>query len=137
MATAARADPGREACGLLLGRRRRGQWCVAAATVARNVAPAPARRFEIDPAHLLAAQRAAREPGAPLILGVWHSHPVGPARPSPLDRAGITEPDWLWLILARGGTEIAGWCPSAHAPGGFARVALALPARIDLAAAPC
>lgn len=86
-----------EACGLLLGEGGR----VDDATLARNVAEAPATRFEIDPAHLLAAHRAARA-GGPAILGWWHSHPSGLAEPSATD-AAMSDPDGrVWAIVAAG-----------------------------------
>jgi proteasome lid subunit RPN8/RPN11 len=103
-----------EACGLLFGMPGR----VEAASVARNVAGAPRRRFEIDPRHLLAAHRAARN-GGPAIIGCWHSHPGGEAIPSARDIVGITEPGWLWLIATS--TTIAAWRPEGR---GFQPVAL-------------
>lgn len=100
MLDAAAAARGFEACGLLLGTGD----LVTIATVAANVAAAPARRFEIDPAHLLAAHRAARG-GGPAILGYWHSHPSGLAEPSRTD-AAMADPDGrVWAIVAGGGVR--------------------------------
>jgi proteasome lid subunit RPN8/RPN11 len=98
----AAASPGAEVCGLLLGRGGR----VEAVLPARNVAAEPARRFEIDPATLLAAHRQARGGGAP-ILGCYHSHPSGSAEPSPCDAAEAAPNGWLWLIA--GGGAIRAW----------------------------
>ncbi len=100
LAEAARAAPA-EACGLLLGEGD----VVARATVAANVAPDPLRHFEIDPAALLAAHRAARDGGAQ-VLGYWHSHPNGRAGPSATDRAGASGDGRVWAIVSAKG---AGW----------------------------
>lgn len=84
-----------EACGLLLGE---GEWIVAALP-ARNVASDPARGFEVDPAVLLAAHKAARV-GGPRVAGCYHSHPSGDLRPSQTD-AEMAAPDgMLWLIVS-------------------------------------
>jgi proteasome lid subunit RPN8/RPN11 len=98
----AAATPEVEVCGLLLGRDGR----VDEARPCRNVAADPARRFEIDPAALLAAHRAARA-GGPAVLGCYHSHPSGRAEPSPCDAAAAEPNGWLWLIVAAG--EVRGW----------------------------
>lgn len=97
MLDAAAASGRLEACGLLLGSGDR----IEAATMATNVAADPARRFEIDPAHLIAAHRTARGGGA-AILGYWHSHPSGLAEPSATD-AAMADPDGrIWAIVASG-----------------------------------
>jgi proteasome lid subunit RPN8/RPN11 len=88
-----------EGCGLLMGTPDR----ILAATVARNVAADPACRFEIDPAHLVDAQRRARETG-PAICGCWHSHPNGHLEPSRHDAEGAAIAAWLWLITGPQGT---------------------------------
>lgn len=98
----AAARPGVEICGLLLGRDGR----VEEARPCRNVAVDPARRFEIDPAALLAAHRAARA-GGPTILGCYHSHPSGRPEPSARDAAAAEPNGWLWLIVANG--QLRGW----------------------------
>jgi proteasome lid subunit RPN8/RPN11 len=103
-----------EACGLLFGDAR----AILEASVARNVAADPKRRFEIDPAHLFEAHRRARA-GPLALIGCWHSHPDGEAVPSAVDREGVADPGWLWLVAAGG--AIRGWRPS---PTGFAPVAL-------------
>lgn len=84
-----------ETCGLLLGR----DGAIDAILPAANVAADPARHFELDPAVLLRAHRAARLGGAPL-LGHYHSHPSGVARPSATDAACATPDGSLWLIVA-------------------------------------
>jgi len=91
----AAASPDREICGLLLGQGSR----IDAAPATVNVSPVPADSFEVDPAALFAALRAERA-GGPGLIGHYHSHPGGPTRPSPRDRAAA-EPGRLWLILGR------------------------------------
>lgn len=91
----AAASPDAEVCGLLLGEGDE----VRAAPALANVAPDPARRFELDPAGLLAAHKAARF-GGPAVLGHYHSHPSSTAEPSACDAAMALEDGALWLILA-------------------------------------
>lgn len=93
-AAAAASDD--EVCGLLLGRDGRVEQALAC----RNVAATPATRFELDPAALLAAHRAARGGGL-AVLGHYHSHPSGDATPSPRDGADAAPDNSLWLIVAR------------------------------------
>lgn len=97
MFAAARAAHPHEACGLLLGEGAR----VVAATAEANVHPEPHRHFEIDPAALIAAHKAARA-GGPALLGYWHSHPTGLAHPSATDRAHATGDGRIWAIVANG-----------------------------------
>ncbi|SCW49858.1 Proteasome lid subunit RPN8/RPN11, contains Jab1/MPN metalloenzyme (JAMM) motif [Sphingobium faniae] len=84
-----------EICGLLLG----GEGRIEAIRPAANVAPDPARHFELDPALLIAAHRAARA-GGPRIVGHYHSHPGGEAVPSATDAAYARPDGSLWLIVA-------------------------------------
>lgn len=91
---AVRADPTREACGVLLG----GDDVVTDVLIADNVADNPATAFEIDPAVLVAAHRRARG-GGPELLGWFHSHPRGDNRPSPTDAAMAAPDGRLWLIV--------------------------------------
>lgn len=114
MRRAATAAAPNEACGLLFG----GAGFIGEATLARNIAAEPRRRFEIDPAHLFDAHR--RDRAGPMrLIGCWHSHPDGSAQPSRYDREGVTDMGWLWLIVAEG--EIRAWRPVA---GGFEPVAM-------------
>ncbi len=75
-----------EACGLLLGIESDVETEVRRVLHARNVASAP-DRFEVDPGDVVRADRTARD-GGMRIVGVWHSHPDRPARPSRADRDG-------------------------------------------------
>lgn len=100
-AAAAAAHP-REACGLLLGEGGR----ITAAVEARNVHPAPATHFEIDPQALIDAHRAARAGGSE-VIGYFHSHPSGLAEPSATDRASAAGDGRVWAIIA--GADIRFW----------------------------
>ena len=115
LAHAGRALP-LECCGLLLGKG----GVIEAAVPARNVHPAPERHFEIDPAALIAAHRAARE-GGPEVIGYYHSHPTGRAAPSAEDRAQASGDGRIWAIMAGG--EVCLW---RDLPGGFEALPLRL-----------
>ena len=99
IAAHAEADYPNEACGLLLGQRDGAEVCITEAVASANIADEPERRFEIDPGLRLRLQKAARDGGGQ-IVGHYHSHPNGAARPSETDRAGIFEADLVWLIAA-------------------------------------
>jgi proteasome lid subunit RPN8/RPN11 len=86
-----------EACGLLLG----GEDGVVAIQPCANVAPDPARHFEIDPAALIAAHRGERAGGMG-GLGYYHSHPTGLCQPSPTDAAMAAHDGRVWAIVAGG-----------------------------------
>ena len=97
-----------ECCGLLLGERG-----IEAILPVANVAADARRRFEIDPAALIAAHKAARA-GGPRVAGYYHSHPAGPAEPSAADRAEAVGDGRVWAIF--GGGEARFWRDT---PGGF------------------
>lgn len=108
--TAASAHP-LEACGLLLGRGHH----IDTAIPTTNVAPDPARHFEIDPGALLTAHKAARGDG-PQLLGYFHSHPNGLARPSATDAASAAHDGRIWAIVANGGITVWRDGPSGFEP---------------------
>ena len=118
--TAAAATPSVEVCGLLLG----AGDAVHVALPCHNVAPDPSRWFEIDPAALFAAHRAARSGGL-AVLGHYHSHPSGRPVPSPRDAAAAADDRSLWLIVAD--SEARLWRAIAGGPveGRFEPVAFA------------
>lgn len=99
MAAAARAAHPREACGILLGLDRAGR--IERFVETANVHPEPERHFEIDPQALIDAHRRARG-GGPRIVGWFHSHPCGPARPSATDRALAAPDGRVWAIAGQG-----------------------------------
>lgn len=90
-----------EVCGLLLG----GEGRITDIRPAANVAPDPARHFELDPTTLIAAHRAARS-GGPAIIGHYHSHPSGHAEPSATDAAAAAPDGSLWLIVGNGAARL-------------------------------
>ena len=98
----ARAAHPCECCGILLGEGDR----VTGIAPARNVHTAPETHFEIDPADLILAHRAARE-GGPQVLGYYHSHPSGPPEPSATDRAHAAGDGRIWAIM--GGGTVRFW----------------------------
>ena len=93
VAHAREALPG-ECCGLLIGTPAR----IDAAHPARNLETG-ATRFLIDPRDHFAAVHAARE-SKRFVIGVYHSHPNGPASPSPADLAEASYDDYLYLIVS-------------------------------------
>ena len=95
----ARAAYPHEACGLLLGRHDRDATRLARITHARNLATDRlADRYILAPRDYLAADEEARRDGLE-IVGIWHSHPDHPARPSSTDLAKAW-PDYTYLIVA-------------------------------------
>ncbi|MEQ9046543.1 MAG: Mov34/MPN/PAD-1 family protein [Sneathiellaceae bacterium] len=95
-----------EACALLAGRPR--PCAVIDLTrleASRNLAAAPDRAFEVDLGLRIGLERDLRERpdagdhGAERLVGLWHSHPDGPAMPSERDRLAVQE-DLLWLVTS-------------------------------------
>jgi proteasome lid subunit RPN8/RPN11 len=97
MAQARAAYPG-ECCGLLLGHAREATSDVVALYPARNLEMRN-DRFEIAPEDHFAALKRARAEGLG-VIGCYHSHPDGVARPSATDLAGAGEQGFIWLIAA-------------------------------------
>lgn len=105
LAEAAAARP-RECCGLLFGEA--GERRIDAFTPAENVHPQPETHFEIDPQALIDAHRAMRS-GGPQLVGYYHSHPIGQARPSATDTAMAAGDGMIWAIVgARDGCGAGG-----------------------------
>lgn len=98
--TQAAAAAPEECCGLLFGGGSGpAGWRIDAAVAAANVADDRLRRFEIDPAALIAAHRSARA-GGPQLVGYYHSHPNGRPVPSAIDCAHATGDGRIWAIVA-------------------------------------
>jgi proteasome lid subunit RPN8/RPN11 len=89
-----------ECCGLLLGDRTAIRVDNILPTA--NVAADPRHCFEIDPAMLLGAYKAARA-GGPEILGHYHSHPDGEPVPSTTDAAMAQGDGEIWVIVGKSG----------------------------------
>lgn len=94
----ARAAFPKECCGLIEGVVGEGRIGAVQLHPTPNLAGEP-DRFEIAPEAHFAALRAARGAGR-AIIGCYHSHPNGIARPSAHDLAGAGEENFLWLIAA-------------------------------------
>jgi proteasome lid subunit RPN8/RPN11 len=63
-------------------------------------------RYVVDPAeHFRAIQHA--ESSGWTIGGAFHSHPDGPAIPSPTDVAEARDPSWVYLVTAA--DEVRAW----------------------------
>lgn len=77
-----RAESPREGVGLWAGRLGR----VSQVIPLPNVDSRPQANYEADPAELLRALQGLEAAGLEL-LAIYHSHPTGPARPSPADKA--------------------------------------------------
>lgn len=91
----ARLAAPRECCGFLVGRHR----CVLFVVATRNVARVRSR-YRIDDATHIALRRVLRRFAPPIeIIGVYHSHPKGDARPSATDLAEAFYPAWTHLIV--------------------------------------
>jgi len=88
------------------------------ARVCANVATDPTRHFEIDPAALIAAHRAARA-GGPAVIGYYHSHPQGASSPSATDIAMAARDGRIWAIIGAKGLRF--WL---DAPHGFEALSL-------------
>jgi proteasome lid subunit RPN8/RPN11 len=87
-----------EGCGLLIGERAADEHTIHNVTRANNLNVERAHdRYELDPKDLLDADIAARAQGLE-VLGVWHTHPDHPARPSETDRQAAW-PEWSYVIL--------------------------------------
>lgn len=99
MRAAAEAAFPEEACGLLIGSGAEGGVRVEDMVPSANVAGDPARCFEVDPALHLRLQRELRGTERQ-VIGHYHSHPDGVARPSAEDVARIADPAMVWVILS-------------------------------------
>ncbi|HJP22401.1 MAG: M67 family metallopeptidase [Alphaproteobacteria bacterium] len=96
--TAAEATYPEEACGLLVGEGA-AEVRVTSLHPSDNLADEPGRRFEVDPALSLKLHKSLRHSDQRLV-GVFHSHPEGPAKPSAHDLSRAWQPELAWLVTA-------------------------------------
>jgi len=88
-----------EICGLLLGSITEQGWTVHEIRQVKNINDTRASdRFQLDPAGYQAVDREIRGTGIE-IIGVFHSHPDCPAKPSPTDLENAWE-GFLYPIVS-------------------------------------
>lgn len=100
-----------ECCGLLLGRVDGKNKSVLELMAAENVREDSLQnRYLISPRDLLKAEKSARGLGLD-VIGVYHSHPDHPARPSEFDREhALPWYSYIIVSVAKGGTlELTSW----------------------------
>lgn len=96
---AAEAAYPQEACGLLAGRQHpNGTVEILRAHPSANLGRAP-DRFEIDPRLWVDLARALGK-GSTKVIGLYHSHPDGPAQPSAVDLEAAWGEELIWLIVS-------------------------------------
>lgn len=108
VASHALRDAPRECCGFLLGTGNRVIYALAASNASRT----PLTRYEVDSREHIAVRRLLRRLAPPLtILGVYHSHPRGPAAPSSSDVRKAYVREWTHVIvdLSRRSPGITAW----------------------------
>ena len=91
-------DYPREACGLIGGLVEDGRRVAVQVVPMRNPGDLPRNRYRIDPDAFLRAERQLDRDGLE-IVGVYHSHPDAPARPSTYDR-DCAWPSLSYVIVA-------------------------------------
>jgi proteasome lid subunit RPN8/RPN11 len=102
----ARSRPQLEVCGLLGG----NDGLIKSYYPVDNIADDGRCAFLMDPAGQLHAMRGMRERGE-TMAGIFHSHPVAPARPSPRDRREARYANVYYFIasLRHPGPELKGF----------------------------
>jgi proteasome lid subunit RPN8/RPN11 len=111
LASWAQAAYPHESCGLLIGEGGSADHAIKQVTHAKNLNLERAHdRYLLDSRDFLEADNTARAQGLE-VLGVWHTHPDHPARPSETDRLAAW-PDWSYVILEvtrEGVREMRSW----------------------------
>lgn len=88
-----------ECCGFLIGEPGRPRAAKRALRLVNQSGARARHRFEIDPLDWLRVERGLS--GGEQVIGVYHSHPDRPSRPSELDREGAL-PHMSYVIVAVG-----------------------------------
>lgn len=99
-----------EACGLLVGLETPEATVVARVEEARNACERARDRYVLAPEDHFRIESAARSEGLD-VVGVWHSHPDRPARPSRTDHEAAWQ-GWSYVIVradARDVRECRAW----------------------------
>ena len=94
-----------ECCGLILGREDESSRVVVDVVRVRNVHDEDKRvRYRIDPMEYYEVEKQAEHKGLQ-IIGIYHSHPNVPARPSQYD-LNYSFPWYSYLIVSVSGERI-------------------------------
>ncbi len=90
-----------EICGILLGKEVDGRRVIMNSMPIENSFETDEQyhRFRITPQAMLAAERLAGRDRMD-VLGVYHSHPNSPARPSEYDRDHAAWTAWTYVIIS-------------------------------------
>ncbi|WP_027085255.1 M67 family metallopeptidase [Cohnella panacarvi] len=86
-----------EACGVVYGYRTADELIPDGFAWIRNVAPNAEEAFAFDPGEWIAACYEAQK-NQRLIVGVFHSHPIGANAPSKRDEQSLVPWDSYWII---------------------------------------
>ena len=93
-----------ECCGILIGLMSEKKRIMDAVRAENTNKERASDRYEMNPDELLKIEREARGAGLE-VVGVYHSHPDHPSRPSEFDRQRGW-PEYSYIIVAvKGGTE--------------------------------
>jgi proteasome lid subunit RPN8/RPN11 len=98
---------------------------VTAVRPAENVAGTPETRYRIDPEEAVAIVDSLESDGLD-VVGFYHSHPAGPARPSGTDVARATWVGYSYAICALDGHPFVGSWRWRGAESGFDRETVAI-----------
>lgn len=92
---------GPERVGFLIGFARGSRVTIVAYYAVGNLEESPAA-FTADPLDVISAHKAAWNLGLD-VVGVYHTHPCGPPRPSSRDLSGMEKWPLPWIIGGRSG----------------------------------
>lgn len=99
-----------EACGVLVGLIERGEMDTVTVkhTVPIKNSNRTERSFELDPAEFYKAWTCAQDTGLD-IVGIYHTHPLSPARPSTWDMEYMQQEQNIWVIAGADGIFAYRW----------------------------
>jgi len=110
-----------EACGLLLGKLTDKGWMIDEGREASNLNTGrSADRFILDPKAYQMADHELRGTGRE-IIGIYHSHPDCPAKPSPTDLASAWDGFAYIIVSTYGGHAVDMQCWTLNAKGNLFR----------------
>ncbi|WP_169569922.1 M67 family metallopeptidase [Sneathiella limimaris] len=120
-----------EACALIIGARVDDAIKVTDVVIAENVAANKERFFEVDPATRIRLEKQYRGQSCG-VIGVFHSHPNGEARPSATDEKMVIERELFWLVASitqSGDFQLKGYIPGSTE--GFEPVNLVIEGNVE------